>query len=125
MPTARLIVRAEIDGRPLAGFPLVRTLEIAEVGNLFAYTMAHVADTFRSLPAEEQAEPAVVAIAPDRQVTARFNAQSEAGVPVAHRGLCLLFNTLLTNKRRDLNATVVVAEGVDLARLSGILAGQT
>ncbi len=123
MPTVRCVVRVEIDGRPLFGFPIERTLEPNELTNHFAYTMKH-ADSFRSLPTEEQAETLVVALMPDRRVTARFNAQSDRGVPLKHRGLFLLFNGALSNPRRDKKATVQV-DGADPARLTGAIGGPT
>lgn len=94
MPTLRLTLKIELDGRPIPPFdPLVRTLTVDEV-QTFAFEEANDGDTttFSAVPITQLTDLQVYACESDFAVTQRVDGQTDAGLPLQAAGLVLLWN---------------------------------
>lgn len=91
MPTLKLVVSLESDGKQVPGFPVVRRLTVPETQQ-FAYEKADDGDavTFSAVPADQLAEIQALVLRTDQQLTFRFDGQSDAGI-VLNAGGVLVF----------------------------------
>lgn len=117
--TLKLTVLAELDGVPVAGFPVVRRLAFDEVQ---AFNVERASGGgYATLPLSELTTVQALVLLTDTQVDVRFAGQSDAGVTVAPGGLVILFDINTTNGAQD--AAKVNNSGGAVAILSGVGAG--
>ena len=114
--TLHLLVRLEIEGQPVEGYPLRRTLDVSALQS-FDTTRA-AGDAYHSLPVEALGRLRVLAIRPSQDIDVRLNGQTGAGATVKAGGLLLVFGGDLCRAPQE-NATVRNSSG-GLARFRGI-----
>lgn len=123
MPTLTVKVDVEIDGTPIAGFPIVRRLTVDEVQS-FDYEQAAHGDavTFAAIPADQLAEIQALLVRTDKPVTLRLDGQADAGVGLNAGGLILLLDVDVDAGAGAANAKVNNNSGAT-ATLRGLAAG--
>lgn len=96
MPTFKLTILAEVDGRSLPGFPLIRRLAVDEA-QAFAYEQTAHGDavTFTAAPTAEIATVQVLHLRTDKAITIRLANQSDAGIGLEPGGLLFLLDGTL------------------------------
>lgn len=120
MPEIKVSVTITVDGRPLPGFdPYIRRVVVDEVA-VETYELAdgsgHV-----SIPSAQVAEHTVQAFTTTKQVTARIDGQSDAGLVVNAGGLYLAVD-IDADAGAATNLTIANASGAT-ATVKGIAAG--
>lgn len=103
--TIELHVALDVDGVPIPGYPLRRTLELGTLHPFAPIPREVEVSVFRPGPAEQLHELKLLAIQPDQDVTVRLSAQSDHGIPVLAGGLLLFFDAGMCNDPR-LNVTI-------------------
>lgn len=126
MPVLECIVRLEIEGVPVEGFPIRRTVQNGKaltVDELQAFNpIARAKDGFRSLPVEEIDELQVLAVQPDKNVTLRLDGQTSKGIPIRTHGLVFIFGAGFCQPSNR-NALIRNDDPTDPAHVQGIGAG--
>lgn len=106
MATAiELHVALDVDGVPVPGYPLRRTLALGSLHPFAPIPREAELTVFRPGPAEQLHKLTLLAVQPDQDVTVRLAAQSDHGIPVKAGGLLLLFAAGLCQDPR-LNVTI-------------------
>jgi hypothetical protein len=119
MPTLKLTLTAELDSQLVPGFPIVRRLVVDEV-QAFDYKRTS-GGTYVALPLDQIDTVQVFVMQTDREVTLRFQGQSDAGLVLHAGGLVLLFDVDL-DAGFATNVTVNNNSGIT-ATLRGLGAG--
>lgn len=115
MAKLRVKIRLSIDGRPLAGFPLILEQTVAGPIQQSLYNL-EAAETFADMPIPDVSTIRAFAALPLSRgpMSARFGGQSSGGVQVNRLGGIIGFNTNMSQKPKLQNdeadyATSVIA----------------
>lgn len=123
MPILKLLVDLEVDGVPLAGFPIIRRLTVDEM-HIFDYEKVDDPNptTFTTLPADQLAEIQALLVRSDKTVTVRLDGQTDAGIVINPGGLILLLDVDIDAGAGAPNAKINNDSGVT-AIIRGLAAG--
>lgn len=119
MSTLRVTVQVDLDGVPVAGFPLVRRLELDESQG-FVFEKA-TGGGYTAVPTGELATVQALVLTSDQDVTIRLNGQSDAGVALVAGGVLAIVDATI-NAGATTNVTVTNASG-STANIRGVAAG--
>jgi len=78
------------DGQRLSGFPMVKTVTVAETKGKQVISRADADNTFTELPVQELGSIELLLVTADQAFNLRFNDQSDSNLPVSSGGLVLL-----------------------------------
>jgi hypothetical protein len=121
MNSLKVTVIAELDGVPLAGFPVVRRLAVDEVQG-FTHELAGPSGGYVALPADQLATIQALVLRADQLVTLRVDGQSDQGIRINPGGLVVLLDVLINAGAGAPNAKVDNS-GTAVALLAGLAAG--
>jgi predicted methyltransferase len=119
MPTLKLTIDCEIDGKRASGFPLSRRAEVDEIQQ-FNVTRA-TGGGYVATPTSDLASLKALVIHPDQAVTIRLDAQSDAGLELNAGGVLAIIDCTI-DAGASTNATISNASGSD-AQIEGVAAG--
>jgi hypothetical protein len=85
----KVTILAEVDGKLIDGFPIIRRVSTDEFVGLQKIERAS-GGGYVALPTSELAELRVLFVQADQAVTLRLDGQSDAGIPLLAGGLALL-----------------------------------
>jgi len=122
MPTLKATVNLELDGVAIAGFPVVKRLEMDE-SQQFRYEKVDDTDgtTFIAVPTGEIASIQALIVQTDQQLTFRFDGQTDAGILLNAGGLILVMDATI-----DASATTNITVNNNVqptANITGLAAG--
>lgn len=119
MPTIKVTVDVEVDGKRIGNFPVSRRIQITEE-QAFQYLAADSAG-YHSIPASEIAVVKALVFTADKALTLRLQGQSDAGLVVNENGIVALVDVTL-NSGALTNATLNNTSG-STAIVEGVVAG--
>ncbi len=89
----KVTVSVELDGNPVAGFPVTRRIALAETYQ-FAYEHGDDGDTttFTTIPDSKVAESQALVLTSDQAVNVRLDGQTDQGILLNANGLLLIID---------------------------------
>lgn len=96
MPTLKATINLELDGVSIAGFPVVKRLELDE-SQQFRYEKVDDTDgvTFIAVPTGQIDSIQALVVQADQQLTFRFDGQTDAGILLNAGGLILVMDATI------------------------------
>lgn len=96
MPTFTITMDIKEDGASLPGFPVTKSVTATESGGKATVSRPDSA-SFTELPLTDLGGVSILYIEADQAYSLRFEDQSDAGLPMAANGVCLLVNSNISS----------------------------
>lgn len=125
MPSIEVEVNVKVDGNSLAGYPVVRRLEVNEIA-AFDYQQVNQGDTttFIGVPADILDTIRAIILRVDQPMNLRLNGQSDAGIDLSAGALLVILDALIDAGAGASNASLNNNSG-NIAVIRGLAGGES